>query len=148
MEQQGVTAYVLNVGGNIRILGTKPDGSSWVTGIRDPNGAENEFIINLNLSHTSCSTSGVYERYFVVDGKRYHHIIDQDTLYPAGYFASLSVITPDSGYADALSTALFCMSYEQGMQLAQALGDVEVLWVMNDGEVRYTPGLEKYIKKS
>ena len=148
LEQQGVTAYVLNVGGNIRILGTKPDGSSWVTGIRDPNGAENEFIINLNLSDTSCSTSGVYERYFVVDGKRYHHIIDQDTLYPAGYFASLSVITPDSGYADALSTALFCMSYEQGMQLAQALGDVEVLWVMNDGEVRYTPGLEKYIKKS
>ena len=143
----GADSYVLNIGGNIRIIGTKPDGTGWPTGIRNPKDESGEFAATLYLANTSCSTSGVYERYFVVDGRRYHHIINPDTLYPAEYYASITIVTPDSGYADALSTALFCLPIEEGMQLVQALGDAEALWIFPNGEIRYTPGMADYIQK-
>ena len=144
LEAEGVSAYVLNVGGNIRIIGTKPDGTGWVTGVKDPRNT-GEFAIKLRLADTSCVTSGVYERYYTVDGVRYHHIIDKDTLFPAEYFSSLTVITKDSALADALSTALFCMPYDDSAALAAKLG-VDVLWIFPDGEMKYTPGIEKLIE--
>lgn len=145
LREDGAEGYVLNVGGNIRIIGAKPGGSGWVTGIRNPAGGEKDFAISLRLKDTACVTSGVYERYFLVDGQRYHHIIDKDTLYPAGYFASLTVLAKDSGLADALSTALFCMSYEEGLALAEQMEGVEVLWIFPDGEIKYTQGVEALI---
>lgn len=142
LEQQGITGYVLNIGGNIRTIGTKPDGTEWSTGVRDPKGADaNSFAAKLMISDTSCVTSGNYERYYTVDGVRYHHIIDPDTLMPADYFASLTVITKDSALADTLSTALFCMSYEDGCELAGKWEDVDVLWIFLDGTLKHTPGL-------
>ncbi len=141
----GALGYVLNVGGNIRIIGTKPDGSGWVTGVRDPNDPDGNFAVRLLLSDTACVTSGSYERYYTVGGVRYHHIIDRDTLYPADYFSSLTVITEDSALADTLSTALFCMSYEEGLALLSRMEGVEVLWICPDGEIRYTPGLAPLI---
>lgn len=143
LEEDGAEGYVLNVGGNIRIIGTKPDGSSWVTGIRDPDN-DSEFALRLTIADTSCVTSGSYERYYTVDGVRYHHIIDRDTLYPAEYFDSVTIVTKHSGLADALSTALFCMPYEDGLALADELG-VDVLWIFRDGELKYTSGLEERI---
>lgn len=140
LEQQEADGYVLNVGGNIRIIGSKPDGSGWITGVRDPDDPEG-YAAQLLLRDISCVTSGSYERYYTVDGKRYHHIIDRDTLWPAEHFASLTVFTKDSGLADALSTALFCMPYEDGLQLTEEMEGVEALWVFHDGEQRYTPGL-------
>ena len=146
LESVGASSYVLNIGGNIRIIGTKLDGSGWDTGIRDPQDPDGSFAVSLDLSDTACVTSGTYERYYMVDGEKYHHIIDKDTLYPANYFESLTVVTKDSGLADALSTALFCMSYEDGLALAEKLG-VDVLWIFPDGDIRYTPGLEARIVK-
>ena len=145
LEAEGVSSYVLNVGGNIRIIGTKPDGTGWVTGVKDPRNTS-EFAIKLRLADTSCVTSGVYERYYTVDGVRYHHIIDKDTLFPTEYFSSLTVITKNSALADALSTALFCMPYDDGAALAEKLG-VDVLWIFPDGEMKYTPGIEKLIEE-
>ncbi len=141
LQAAGAEGYVLNIGGNIRILGHKPDGGSWSTGIKDPRDPE-QYAAKVSLADTSCVTSGNYERYFTVDGVRYPHIIDPDTLMPANYFASVTVITPDSGLADALSTALFCMSYEQGLTLVKELGDVQVLWILPDGTQYKTPDLE------
>jgi len=142
LQQQGASAYVLNIGGNIRILGTKLDGSGWKTAVKDPEDPENQYVAILDLADTACVTSGNYERFFSVNGKQYHHIIDRDTLWPAEQFASVTIITRDSGLADALSTALFCMSYEEGAALANALGGVDVVWVSHDGTVQYTEGLE------
>lgn len=142
LENDGARGYVLNIGGNIRIIGTKPSGEGWVTGIRDPNSSEGGFAVSLRLADTACVTSGSYERFYTVDGVRYHHIIDRDTLFPAEYFTSLTVVTKDSGLADALSTALFCMSYEDGLSLAEELSGVDVLWIFSDGEIKYTPGLK------
>lgn len=147
LESVGADGYVLNVGGNIRIIGTKPDGSDWLTGIKSPQNTST-FAVQIRIADTSCVTSGTYERYFTVNGERYHHIIDKDTLYPAAYFSSLTVITPDSAMADALSTALFCMPYEDGLALAERLGDVEVLWIYPDGEMKYTPGFGELIEEN
>lgn len=141
LAQQNASGYVLNIGGNLRIIGTKPDGTGWVTGIRNPSEPDGPYAARLELADTSGVTSGSYERYYTVDGVRYHHIIDQDTLMPADYFTSVTVICKDSGLADALSTALFCMSYEDGLELVDKLGDVEVLWILPDGTQRSTPGL-------
>jgi thiamine biosynthesis lipoprotein len=76
-----------------------------------------------------------------VNGKNYHHIINPETLMPAEYFSSVSVFISDSGLADALSTALFCMSYEDGLKLAEKTG-AEVIWVRPDGEILMTDGVE------
>ena len=141
LKDAGADGYVLNIGGNIRILGHKPDGSSWTTGIKDPQNTE-QYAAKVSLADTSCVTSGNYERYFTVDGVRYHHIIDKDTQMPANFFASVTVITPNSALADALSTALFCMSYEDGLALTQKLGNVQVLWILSDGTQYKTPDLE------
>ena len=146
LRAEGKEGYVLNVGGNIRIIGTKPDGSGWVTGIKDPKDP-GTLAININIADTSCVTSGSYERFFIADGKKYHHIIDPDTLFPAEYFDSVTVITPDSGVADCLSTALFCMSYEDGLKLLESFG-AEALWILPNGEKLYSPGMEQLVIKT
>ena len=147
LEQEGAFGYVLNIGGNIRCIGDRPDGSGWVTAIRNPDNAAEDFACRIRIRDTACVTSGVYERFFTVDGQRYHHIIDRDTLYPAAYFLSLTVITRDSALADALSTALFCMSFEDGLKLTEKLGGVEVLWIFPDGTQRSTPGFAAFTEE-
>lgn len=146
MEQSGMTGYVLNVGGNVRTIGEKPSGEKWTVGIENPNtdDEENPYIEYLALSDMSLVTSGSYQRFYVVDGKNYHHIIDPKTLYPAEYFLSVSVLCRDSGYADALSTALFTMPYEEGKTLVEKLDGVEAMWVMPNGEQRYSSGFRNY----
>ena len=141
-ETLGCESYVLNVGGNIRIIGTRPDGTGWKTGVRDPKNPDSNYCAKLLLADTSCVTSGIYERYFTVDGVRYHHIIDKDTLYPSTLFTSVTVVTKNSGLADALSTALFCMPLADGEALCEKLGDVDALWVLPDGELHMTSGME------
>lgn len=142
LEDANCNSYVLNIGGNIRIIGTKPNGDGWITGIKDPLNPSSNYAMYLNLANTSCVTSGVYERYFMVNNVRYHHIIDEETLSPANYFISITVITKNSGLADALSTALFCMSYEDGKALVEKIGNVDVLWIYSDGTQKYTSGIK------
>lgn len=137
---RGVTGYALNLGGNIRCIGTKADGSSWRTGIRDP-GNPDSIAVTISMADCSCVTSGSYERYFSVDGVRYSHIIDKDTLKPATGFSSVSVVCQDSALADALTTALFCMDYEEGLGLVSSLEGVDALWISDDGTLRYTKAL-------
>ena len=142
LKDMGADSVALNAGGNIITIGLKPDGSKWVTGITNPDKtAENSLACRVEIGATALVTSGDYERYFVCDGVRYHHIIDPATLMPANYFASVSIFTADSGLADALSTALFCMSYEEGLSLVERVGGVEVLWIYKDGTMKKTDGV-------
>ncbi len=135
----GITGYVLDIGGNIRIIGEKPSGDPFRTGIKDPTGkSENGYSEILELKNTSAVTSGGYERGYYVGDKRYHHIIDKDTLTSPEFFASVTVITEDSGLADLLSTALFCMNYDDGRVLADSFDSVEVIWVYADGKIEKT----------
>jgi len=141
LEGLGVEHYILDVGGNIRVIGDKSEGKGFSTAIKDPLDPDTKYAAVVELKDTACVTSGVYERFFNVDGKQYHHIIDKDTLYPAEYFLSVSIITRDSGLADALSTALFCMSYEDGKELVNGLEGVEVIWIDHGGNMLCTDGI-------
>ena len=147
LEEQGVSGYVLNVGGNIRTVGAKPDGAKWTAGIEnsfEDQKDEKPYLTYLYLAGESVVTSGSYQRYYVADGKRYHHIIDPATLMPAETYRSVSVVCRDSALGDALSTALFCMDMEQGKALVQSLENVEVLWVFEDGREVRTSGFDAY----
>lgn len=145
LEARGVTGYVLNVGGNIRAIGSKPDGEDWTVGIEDPAG--DGYLAYLNLSGMSVVTSGSYQRYYYVDGKRYHHIIHRDTLMPAEGFTSVSVICRDSGFGDALSTALFCLSLSDGIELIESLPETEAMWLSDDGTKTVSSGWNQYVRK-
>ncbi len=145
LEKKGITGYVLNVGGNVRTVGTKPDGTKWTVGIENPSGGD--YLAYLELSGESLVTSGSYQRFYYVDGKPYHHIIHPDTLMPAEGYTSVSVICRDSGLADALSTALFCLPADEGLALIESIPDAEAMWVTEDGEQTVSPGWSQYVKK-
>ena len=134
---------LISVGGNVRATGPKPDGSPWVVGIENPDGGD--FLHTLYVEDSSVVTSGDYQRYYLVDGQRYHHIIDPDTLYPATRWRSVSILCADSGIADSLSTALFTLSQEDGQKLLDAF-DAEALWMTQDGELLYSPGFQAMVR--
>ncbi len=147
LEEKGVTGYVINVGGNVRTIGKKADGTKWTVGIENPaeDGAEG-YLAYLELEGESLVTSGSYQRYYVVDGKRYHHIIDPETLMPAEGYTSVSVVCKSSAQGDAFSTALFCMSLEEGMALVEQTPGVEAMWVTKDGTCHRSSGFSEYEK--
>ena len=145
LEEQGIDGFVINVGGNVRTVGTKPSGEAWVAGIEDPDESAEDYLVYLKLSGESVVTSGSYQRYYVVGYKSYHHIIDPETLMPATGYLSVSVVCKDSGQGDGLSTALFCMSYEDGLALVESLRGVEALWVLPDGAQRTSSGFASFV---
>ncbi len=145
LEAKGITGYLLNVGGNVRAVGAFGE-KPWNVGIENPD-KENEDVPHiefLHLTDEAVITSGVYQRDYYVDGEKYHHIIDPETLMPGSNFMSVSVLAEDSGMGDAFSTALFLMRYEDGLQLIEKTENVEAMWVMPDGEQRYSSGFKTY----
>ena len=136
---------LLSVGGNVCATGPKlSDGTPWVIGIQDPD-ASDKNLHTVFVTDASVVTSGDYQRTYLVDGMPYHHIIDPDTLMPAAYWRSVSIVCSDSGLADALSTALFLMDREAGEALAESCG-AEVLWVAADGTEYQTDGFQEMIR--
>ncbi|MBE6751904.1 MAG: FAD:protein FMN transferase [Ruminococcaceae bacterium] len=144
---KGITDFLLNVGGNVRTIGMGKDNEPWKVGIENPDTSKQEEVPHieyLKFSNMSLVTSGCYQRFYEVDGKNYHHIIDPVTLYPGEKYLSVSVLTNDSGLGDALSTSLFLMNIEEGKKLADSLENVEVMWVKKNGEQIYTDGFKNY----
>lgn len=137
--------YMLNVGGNVCTRGSKPDGSKWNIAIQSPNPGEDNLCV-VALSGQSLVTSGDYQRSYTVDGKSYHHIIDPDTLMPSTYWRSVSILCPDSGLADCLSTALFLLPLEEGRALAERFG-AEVMWVDENMTITQTPGFTAALRE-
>lgn len=134
LSASGEVHALISVGGNLRSIGSRPDGHPWQVGVLDPRGKNGETLDHYALEQGALVTSGIYERYFTVEGVRYHHIIDPVTLYPSKPYVSISVSALDSGLADALSTALFGKSVDEGKKLAESFG-VSVLWLMADGSI-------------
>ena len=100
--------------------------------------------MNVLIDGVSVVSSGGYERYYVVNGARYHHIIDPKTLMPADYFAQVTILCRDSGLADALSTAVFNMPLDRGRSLIDSLEGVEAAWVLKDGSIEYSADLRSF----
>ena len=132
--EMGAENYALNIGGNIRTTGPKGDGTSWSAGIQNPDMASDKtFLLKVLVDNKTLVTSGDYQRYYYVDGVKYHHIIDAETLMPKNDFTSVSILSENSGMADALSTACFNLSLEEGMKLINSLENTEAMWVAFDG---------------
>ncbi len=147
LEEDNISGYVINVGGNVRTIGTKGDGEKWVVGIENPDENSDEpYLAHLELAGESLVTSGSYQRYYIVDGKEYHHIIDPITLMPSDNFLSVSIVCKSSADGDALSTALFCMELEEGIRFVNSLEGIEAMWVSLDGTIHYSDGFRNYIK--
>ena len=137
-------SFIISAGGNVRMGNPPADGrTKWGVGIQDPDGAVlglSDIVETLYVTGCSVVTSGDYQRYYVVDGQRYHHLIDPDTLMPDTDFRSVSIITKDSGYADLLSTAAFLMPYEESRAFVDSLDGVEAIWLFPDGSKKMTFG--------
>ena len=152
-EARGLTSALISVGGNLRAIGVKPDGSQWSGGVENPWNAsefytsDSSYVAAVNMSDMALVTSGDYQRYYVVDGVRYHHLIDPATLWPAAYFNGVSVLAPDSGVADCLTTGLFCMPLEEGQKIVESLDGVEALWCTTDGQLVTSSGWSSHEKK-
>ncbi len=135
--EAGLDYGFLNAGGNVVLIGEKPDQEDWVIGIQNPD--ESDSLLTYRTQKPTCLvTSGDYQRYMEVDGKRYAHIIDPDTGYPAENMRSVTVIHEDSAYCDAMSTALFCMSIPEGMETCKQF-DLDAVWIADKGTVDLTP---------
>lgn len=149
LRQAGCESALLNLGGNVLTLGNKPDHSAWVIGIRDPEGSATQALLNLRLEGgKAVVTSGIYERGFTLQGRRYHHLIDPDTGWPADNgLASVTIVAVSSALADGLSTACFILGPEDGLALLEQYEDVEALFLMQDGSYRATDGLIPLIQK-
>ncbi|HPZ21994.1 MAG TPA: FAD:protein FMN transferase [Bacillota bacterium] len=151
LQAAGLESGAISAGGNVRTIGGPRDGNRdrWAIGISDPDApifSNDRSIDIVYINDAAVVTSGDYQRYYYVGGRRYHHLIDPDTLMPANYYRALTVVTPDSGLADLLSTELFLSPYEESRALAESLEDVEVLWIMPDGEIRVTEGLNRMLR--
>lgn len=152
LEEMGANSVLISAGGNVRAIGGPSNGKrdNWAVGVQNPQarGQDGSDSIKeiLYINGKSVVTSGDYERYFTVDGKNYHHIIDIDTLYPADHFRSLTIVTESSALADFLSTAVFCMDVKEGFDLINSIDGVEGFWILKDGTTVHTPGMEAYME--
>lgn len=136
LKKQGIKHAIINLGGNVDVIGTKPDGSKYNIGIQKPFDESGEAITSVQLKDQTVVTSGIYERYFKKNGKLYHHILDPRTGYPCeNNLYSVSIITDSSTKADALSTTCFLLGYEKGMELIQSMDGVEAIFITDDEKV-------------
>lgn len=149
----GVTSLLLSVGGNVRSIGAKlePDSTGdtrWNIGIQNPDkSSEQTELMYVLVNDAAIVSSGIYERYYVVDGAQYHHIIDPKTLMPSTNYAQVTILCKDSGTGDSLSTAVFNLSVEQGKKLLKTMDGVEAAWVLKDGTIEYTDGFLAYVQE-
>ncbi len=139
LREHGVKHGRVTAGGDTRLLGDRL-GQPWVVGVRDPND-EDEVTIRIPLEDEAISTSGDYERFFIEDGTRYHHILEPSTGEPATGVRSATIVGPDAVITDALSTSVFVMGVDQGLRLIGTLPDYEGIVIDADGRLFYSDGL-------
>lgn len=139
LRESGVESAMASAGGDTRLLGDR-QGKPWIVGIRDPDD-ETGLVTRLGLVDEAVSTSGDYERFFIEDGVRYHHILDPGTGRSVGGVRSATVVGPDATMTDGLSTSVFVLGPEEGLALIETLDGYEAIVVDSDRGVRFSTGL-------
>lgn len=136
LEQGGVSSAIINLGGNVQLIGSKPDDSKWRIGIQDPRDSRGEYIGILSTKDSAVVTSGIYERFFEKNGIHYHHILDTELGYPVDNgIESLTVIADNSMIADGLSTALFSMGRIAALKYASEHNNIDIIIIDNKDNV-------------
>lgn len=133
-----ISAALLSLGGNICAAGAKPNGDEWQIAVQSPRGEGNAATVSIASGYVI--TSGDYQRYYTVNGIRYNHIIDPDTLMSADKYASVTVVSSNGALADALSTALFIADIDEGRAMLSRVDGAEAMWITHDGSITQTGG--------
>jgi thiamine biosynthesis lipoprotein len=141
LRESGLTDFMVQSGGDLFLAGRRGD-RPWRVGIQDPRGAPNTLFAAIEITDAAFSTSGDYERFFVRDGRRYHHIIDPDTGEPAKLSRSVTIMAKSAAVSDGLSTGVFILGAGRGMALIEKLANVEGVIVTSDNEVQVSSGLK------
>jgi thiamine biosynthesis lipoprotein len=143
----GLTSFYCQAGGDLYTRGAKPDGSPWQAGIRDPRGNEGDYFAMMPVTDHAFSTAGDYERSYIVDGKRYHHIIDPRTGYPATASRSVTIWAPTAFLADEIDDAVFILGPEKGLALVESLDGVGAVIVDAHNHVWTSKRLEGKVRE-
>lgn len=143
LKESGIENATVNAGGDLLGLGRPEDGGEWEIGIAHPRNRDHVFA-RLRIRDQAVVTSGDYESYVIIDGKRYGHIIDPKTGYPVDHLQSVTVICPDAELADALATATFVMGPIEGLKLVNSLNAVEALFVDRDGKLFFSENVKSH----
>ncbi len=139
--RNGVRSAIINLGGNVLCIGSKPDGTPFRVGIQKPDGQRNETLAIMEIRDSSVVSSGVYERYFELDGQLYHHILDPATGYPCrSGLVAVTIISKKSVDGDGLSTTCFSLGLLEGAKLIESLPDTYAVFITEDGKAHYTKG--------
>ncbi len=143
LRSKKVVRAIINAGGDISVIGRRPDDNPWRVGVQDPK-KPTEIRWVLPLENTTVVTSGDYQRYFEHGGRRWHHIIDPRSGYPADDLHSVTIVGENAAICDAISTAVFVLGWEKGIEFMERSADVEGILVGSD-DVWISPGLAKVI---
>ena len=149
LKAQGLDSAMINLGGSsIIALGNKPDGSQWNIGLQDPDQSRGTQLGTIKISNEVIDASGVYERFFIQDGVRYHHILDPRTGFPSqNGLKSITIMSPNATDADALSTGVFLMGLEDGMKYLESLPeDIEAFFITDDNKIYATSGIRERLQ--
>jgi thiamine biosynthesis lipoprotein len=149
LKKNGIKSGIVAIAGDIKVFGKKPDNGLWNVGIQNPRqkGKNDEILATIELSDMAISTSGDYVRFFMKDGKRYHHLLNPKTGYPAYGCRSVTVIARDGVFADGFATGIFVLGHQKGMDVLKKLGFEGVI-VDKDGKIHTTEGIKDKIKWS
>jgi thiamine biosynthesis lipoprotein len=142
LKSNDIHSASVNAGGDVKVFGKQ-----WKIGIQNPR-EKKEILDIVTLENNSIATSGDYERYFEVDGKRYHHILNPKTGYPSTGLQSVSIINKSNTFADALATAVFVLGVEKGLNLIESLDDTEAMIVDENGKIYFSSNFSKYNLKN
>lgn len=148
LSEQGFDSWIISAGGNIKSIGKPRDPAKdkWAIGIQNPDkavfGDGSNVLETVFVNDSSVVSSGDYQRYYVVDNIRLHHIIDPETLMPASHYRSVNVICEDSGEADFYSTEVYLLPYEESRELVDSIDGLEAIWVFENGNIEMTDGFK------
>ncbi|HMJ54105.1 MAG TPA: FAD:protein FMN transferase [Polyangiaceae bacterium] len=143
---EGVQDFLAQAGGDLFVHGRKPDGSPWIAGVRDPRGEAGTYFAEMPVTDHAFSTAGDYERSYIVGGRRYHHIIDPRSGYPATASRSVTIWAKDALTADALDDAVFILGPKQGLELVESIDDAGAIIVDADNRVWISRRLEGKVR--